>query len=323
MKARLALPIAVAVVTLAAWVRADNAKYQLRLDGLNAKARDERKKKGLERDAAKLFAAYPTPELKLTALDACPGATLTVKATGKFPEGTAFVFQSDQVEVLSEKAAPTSYEAEVRVKPNTLPQGVSLVSVSPVSNAQRSVVAINVGCKQVWTVKLDTGETLTVRTAWPKGAAATAKGPGEWLAGSKATKSDFEVTGSAGDFVLRRSVPADELNARVRKLQDAMKSPEQKKLMDRQNIAITKLQECAKLVNDMTRMQACMQPVNAEMTAISEAQQALQKGAASKPAVGCETLRVEVDAAGALTGTGDECFDLQSHALTGTVKAEG
>jgi hypothetical protein len=73
-----------------------------------------------------------TPQIALVSRPRIkPGETVDVAFNGTFPAGTAFVFQSDSVEVLKESCAANSYRATIRVSPGVAPKTVSVTALTP------------------------------------------------------------------------------------------------------------------------------------------------------------------------------------------------
>lgn len=317
------LPIVIFAVTYADSVRAADPAYQKKIDALMKKAQADRKAKGLDNNPTKLSTAYPAPEISLKPIDACPGATIPLTLTGKFPAGTAFVVQSDDVELKDEKSAENSWEGKLAVKPTATPQSVELLAISPVSGAQRALTALHIGCKQVWSFVLDTGEVLTVRAEF-KGGKSAATGEGEWTKpGAKPDANEYEIQGSWGSFTFNRVVPQAEGAQRMQAMQQALIGPQGREISKRRNKANLALDECThKWAADGPKMIECLAPVQAEMNAVTKEQETLMRRSAGGPRLGCEQVTVD-STDGKLTGMGDRCADGKTHKVTGSVKGEG
>ena len=175
---------------------------------------------------------------------------------------------------------------------------------------------------QPWVVSLDTGETLTLRVEWQKGAARAGRGQGAWAkAGKTVDKGEWLVTGSTvteGHYTLERIVTEAEEAERHKRMRDAMGGPEQQALVKKRAMASQKMSACmAQNQTNSKGLSQCMAPVQAELNALQLEQEQRMKKARSGPKAGCELL--EVDAAGGkLTGIAERCVDGAGHALTGS-----
>lgn len=149
--------------------RAAVYKFREQQQAFQKGCQEQLAKLGLTRDAAK--AKYPTPEIKLVSA-ACllPGASGEVVVNGKFPPGSKFVFENDNIEVVKETQTPTQYRATVKAAPAIGPQTAGLIVITPVSciTAQHQA-AVRVGGRHVWTMEAENGWKIV---ASPRGGGA-------------------------------------------------------------------------------------------------------------------------------------------------------
>ncbi len=314
-----------AALAVAGTVRAAAAGYQARLDAFRKEAAAQRKKLGLEKDQAKLYAAYPTPEVTFAedaAGTVCPGKRATVKLPGKFVPGTLFVLKSDDVAVVKEQLTSTEWTAEVEVKPVVAPGEVDVEVVTPVSTAYSSTRLLIIGCTHEWTLNLSSGETLTVRTTWPKDGSTDVTTDGAWTKAGKALgKVQVRVRGASRYFTFERVADAAEQAAQANAFGAALKSPEMKALDARFAKVQEKLTACGK--QPPAQMGACMKGPGDEMTAISKEKEALFRKAqsAGAPTFGCDALHVDVSG-GQLRGDAEKCPGGKERlTVTGSFKA--
>lgn len=72
-----------------------------------------------------------TPQISLVSRSRIkPGETTEVVINGKFPAGTAFVFQSDSLEILNESCNANSYRATVKAEAGALPKTISVTALT-------------------------------------------------------------------------------------------------------------------------------------------------------------------------------------------------
>lgn len=317
MKTHRSLVVALGVLAAFGVVRAATSGWQERRAAVYTKADAERKKQGLE-DQAKLYAKYPTPEVSFAGQPArlCPGKTATVKLTGKFVTGTSFIVTDDSVQVLKEKATPTSWEAQLQAAPNAMPDSVAVDVITPVSAAMRSEQVLNLGCKYQWHLELSDGQTLDLTTdfsAQDHGGDATVAKSGKMLGTLR-----YGIGGSREDFNFTRQASQQEFQAAAAGMTALYSAPEFQALQSRQQKAADTLGAC----KDPKTMAACMKGPAEEMRRIGEEQQAMTKKfmSAGKPNYGCQQLNVKVTG-GTLSGEANECGDTKSLGVKGTVKA--
>ena len=99
-----------------------------------------------------------TPEISLKTIVAKPGETVEVVINGKFPAGTNFVFDSDNVEVLKETSNVNSYRATVRIGPGGGPETLSVQAYTPVCCKTAYVTeAMVINANYQWDLKAANG----------------------------------------------------------------------------------------------------------------------------------------------------------------------
>jgi hypothetical protein len=73
-----------------------------------------------------------TPEISLKSISAKPGETVEVVISGKFPAGTNFVFESENLEILKESCNANLYRATIKVAPGAGPEQIPVQAYTPV-----------------------------------------------------------------------------------------------------------------------------------------------------------------------------------------------
>jgi hypothetical protein len=150
----------VVVCTLLAWglARAAISKYQQKRQEILAACKVEREKMGIK-DISQIRAKCPTPEIRLVApTKVSPGDQAEVTVTGKFPEGTRFLFGSDNIEIVKESTAANSYRASIKVAANGGPESIFLEALTPVCCVStRREASLVIGGKFNWDLKADNG----------------------------------------------------------------------------------------------------------------------------------------------------------------------
>lgn len=112
--------------------RAAMFRYQDREEAIRKAAAAQLTGLGITRDAAK--AKYPTPEIAMvTAPCLGPGDTGEAVVRGKFPPGTQFVFENDNLEVVKENLAGGEYHATLKAAAGVGPQTAAVRAFSPVT----------------------------------------------------------------------------------------------------------------------------------------------------------------------------------------------
>jgi hypothetical protein len=146
-------------------VRADLFRFQAQENTLRDASQKEREKLGIT-DANALKAKYPTPEIQLIS-GRClsPGGTGEVVVQGKFAPGTKFVFENDQIEVLTENLGSNTYRATLKAAAGIGPESAAIWAITPVSGiVQRKESAVIVGGRFEWNLKAQNGWRIIART---------------------------------------------------------------------------------------------------------------------------------------------------------------
>jgi hypothetical protein len=325
MKPRFVASLVVALLVTAGAVHAAQAGYRARLEAFTKEALAQRKQLGLTK--AQLAADYPTPEVKFGAVAfGCPGQTVVLKATGQFPKQTAFVYQSDDVEVVKETVTDTSYEAELKVKPNAAPQSVVLKALVPVSLASKALPAFEIGCKHEWTLEFSGGKRLTLRTDRAQGRDTSLKAEGEWTFGGKVLgPAAYRISRNFDNLDFSRETPRAEKDSEAAARKALTNTPAWKDLEAQSKAINDKGRECRKGPAD--RKAACQKELSDESRKVSAARDELTKKAkadakAASGAVeaGCDYVSAKLTD-GALSGAGERCAPGDGPAVTGTLRS--
>ncbi len=109
-------------------------------------------------------AGCPTPEIHMiTGSCILPGTTGEVIIKGKFPAGTKFVFENDNLEVVSESPAANTYRATVKVPAALGPQTAPVMAITPCCASVRRDGAVVVGGKYEWNLQAQNGWRVQAR----------------------------------------------------------------------------------------------------------------------------------------------------------------
>ncbi len=164
-RCRMVALIPAALLLLAGLVRADLFRFQARENALRESCQKEREKLGIT-DVNSIKGKYPTPEIGLIRSSCLtPGGTAEVTVEGRFAPNTRFVFESDQLEVVSESLTAGTYRATLKAAAGIGPESASLWAISPVSGiVARKDRAVVVGGRYEWTLKAQNGWRITART---------------------------------------------------------------------------------------------------------------------------------------------------------------
>jgi hypothetical protein len=106
----------------------------------------------------KAGADCPTPEIHMiTSSCIQPGGSGEVVIKGKFPPGTKFVFENDNLEVVSESLMGTVYKATLKAAAGIGPQDASVSAISPCCKSARHEKGAVVGGKYEWNLQVSNG----------------------------------------------------------------------------------------------------------------------------------------------------------------------
>ena len=155
--ARSMLAAAVVAALIIGIARSATSRYNEQRRAILSAAAAERKRLGLT-DRKALFAAHPSPEIKLCrGVAVLPGATAEVVVQGKFEPGTKFLFENDSLEVVKENVGATEYRATVSAARNLGPNYAYLNAFAPVSAGNGRCLAVVVGGKYEWGFTAENG----------------------------------------------------------------------------------------------------------------------------------------------------------------------
>jgi hypothetical protein len=281
--------------------------YRDRLKTLQTDAAAQRQKLGLDNDREKLYAKYPTPEFDFDG-DPIPltcGGSSPINVSGKFPAGTAFLVNDDDVEIIGAKTDSDGWHAKLKAAPNAAPSTVNLHAVAPVSGAERSMRIAQVSGKYEMDLKFDDGWTAHFAgdaLAWKKG--------GE----TRSTRAEMDA--DSGHIRLRWE-QSPEAAAAQEKQVEAMKSAYSGNEMQE---AMKKMQGCMQKADP--GRQTCMEAVNADMEKLNKkvsAQQEAAENARPTAAWGCNDALLDAHA-GALSGTATCAPHDRKMKITGSLK---
>ena len=168
-----ALVVMMAIATTGVLVRAAGltTAYDAELQRLRAEWKAARQAEGLDpvRGAKALYAAYPTPELKLCkAMVVAPGSSAPITCTGSFGKRTAFLVDHDQVTLAPGSSTATSYSATASVAADAMPAFVRLFAHAPVSGAWSRRGVLVIGAAPSFTLTASNGWTVTLAPETPK-----------------------------------------------------------------------------------------------------------------------------------------------------------
>jgi len=141
--------------------------FRAKQDAIYAGCRADRQRLG----AAATKDRYPTPEIHMVS-GGCmlPGATAQVVVKGKFAPGTKFIFENDEIQVLSETLSGNEYRATLKAPAGAGPQTAALVAISPVTCiTARQSAAVKIAGSYEWTMNAANGWKVIARPAAANG----------------------------------------------------------------------------------------------------------------------------------------------------------
>ncbi len=298
--------------------RSAATRFQEKEQAIFNACRADLAKAGLTRDAAK--AKYPTPEIHMVSA-ACmlPGGTAQVVVRGKFPQGTKFVFENDNIEIVQESLTANEYRATVKAAPGTGPQTAGVMAISPLTciTARRERAAV-IGGTYEWAMDAANGWKITGRpTAGKSCDAGSSDGmPYEVQFFRAGESTPFEKRPATLYFSQYEST-----NYRFRIPDQVAPDGMEEFQAIGTKMADPKLSDAdrQKLMNQYMQMQQKMAAVIQKMTDPAYQKQLQQK----KLDFGCEVIELK-EAGGNLTGTMRCSQKVGTRiALTGTMKFAG
>jgi hypothetical protein len=313
----LAAALALGGLLGAAEVRSASVEQQRALETFRKQAAEQRKAQGLDKDRKKLYAKYPTPEVKLAPVpgggdlaELPVGTETTLVATGRFVPGSFAHLNCVGVEVVSQKITESRLEVRVRALNTALPGACELRVLSPVSLAYEDVVALRVLGTLQFELETANGLKTRMRVASQRGAQQLL-GSSEWFSkdGKPQGTRQVKVDESGGEGFFVHVMRTDqEQQASAQTLSAGVDSGDSKAAQNELKAIQDKMQaECMKLPAD--KMGPCLQKYTGQMKAASEklrnATSAVQQKAVAA-VVGCQTMKLEV-AGGKVSGRGNNC----------------
>ena len=137
--------------------RAASSRFREKEEAILSACRAQR---GTAAPAVKL----PTPEIHMVSSGCIkPGATGEVVVKGRFPAGTKFVFENDNLEVVKESAMANEYHATVKAAPGMGPQTAAVMGIAPNCRVLRYQDSVAVGGKFEWTMNAANGWKIVAR----------------------------------------------------------------------------------------------------------------------------------------------------------------
>jgi hypothetical protein len=113
----------------------------------------------------------PTPEIQMVSSGCIkPGAAGEVVVKGRFPAGTKFVFENDNIEVVKESALANEYRATVKAAPGMGPQSAGIMGIVPGScRTMRQERVVTVAGNFEWTMNAANGWKIVARPVGNQG----------------------------------------------------------------------------------------------------------------------------------------------------------
>jgi len=182
------------VAFLMAWgiTRAAGSRYDSQVAEIQKQALADQQRLGFDaiKNRKELFDKHPCATISLAKIaTAAPGETVDIAATGTFTQGTRFLFDYDEAEVVKESAtaagvsrlgvlgsgflpagaalarpaANSTYRATLRVSPNATFGFVRLHAFVPVSAGHTAAPALFIGGKNNWEVTAKNGWRVSLK----------------------------------------------------------------------------------------------------------------------------------------------------------------
>lgn len=298
--------------------RAAMQKFREKEQEIRRVCRDEAQKTGLS--GAPLKAKYPTPEISMVSSGCLlPNSSAEVVIKGKFPPGTKFVFENDNLEVLKETLTANEYRATIKAPDGIGPQTAAVMAISPVSCiTARKDRAVTVGGKYEFTLNASNGWRVVARSPAAKACPDAA--------GEDVYEMKFYRKDEAKEFESRKATlhftVYEQTNFRFSMSQEsAAAGSAQAEMMElMKKVSDPKLTE-AQRDQAMKRIEAVQQRVMAEMQQMSDPSY-IKKVEEQRKQFGCESLSLEV-AGGVAKGELRCSQQVGRLTVSGTVKALG
>jgi hypothetical protein len=317
------------LAALALFAAALTSSYQSRLESLQAEARAQQKKLGFAANdmREKLYAQYPTPEVTFEGDPqrvSC-GDTASLKLTGKWPKGTTFLFNDDDVQILEEKSGAGTYQAKFRVGQNAAPTAVAVHAIAPVSGAQLSTNALAVRARYDLDLKFDDGWTAHFTTEQASADSGQLNGTASWQKGGEKRQLRAVVEPQDNSRLLFRTALTEEEEKLSEEETEAVRAAASELDMGKMT---GRVETCMKKPDPVRS--ACIEEAEKKSSAEAEAvkkkidaQKAKFDARAPKAAWTCHNMELRA-AAGALSGKAT-CgrFSDRELKVTGTLRCTG
>jgi hypothetical protein len=299
-----------AAVVLLAGAALGETEWERKLGAFRAQTAAERKKLGLKNDAK-----YPTPEVAFATADTgattngtvvlCPGEKVEVKLKTNLPTGSLFLATTDEVTIIDEKLAGSSWSATLVARPAALPRPFDIRGVRAASGQEARLGRFLLGCKHTLVADADDAK-LTAKLDFTSGRRSI-EVDAEWTkAGKQQGTARYTATLDLSSLRLSRQAAEQDQKTLVDAATKSMNSPERTALSARLDKATKKMEPCFKVAPDA--MNACVAPVQAEIKTINAEMAKLNDAmdVAGAPTFGCGELSLEFTQKG-LTGTASRC----------------
>lgn len=334
--------LGLAGVLAAAGGQASGATFQERLSQFYARNDAERRKLGLDDQAAKR--KYPTPEVSLvsttptaTGTDGeagegvvClqPGKTLELVLAGQVQPGSLVDLTCDALTLVEQKQEGGKLRLKARAKPDALPTTCSLMVVAPVSGIQTSLPVARVGGRYAWEVKLANG--LSGRWVLDSSRCGETSNiqrtPSDWARAGKALGTrELQLSGDGPAWRGSVDPNAQEQQETSAGLEAAMSGKDHEEAMAKlQELSEKMGEECGKLAPAnmgpcFEKYQKRIEPYAQRLKATGDAMQTMT----TVRKVGCAQLDLTVGAGGVVQGKAEGCGAPGETTVTGKVAVVG
>jgi hypothetical protein len=280
-------------------------------------------------DSAAL-AKHPAAELTVDAeKTAFPGDVLTITATGSAEQGSLFVIDCDDVQIVSIKQTRKAVTAKVKVGAFALPRHCALLAVSPVSVATEEIPILEVKGTYTWKLELaNRMKAQLVTTAGPKGietqstwtnGAADVGARSATLSIDNDSRIQFKIGRNDADVTATKAAR----EADPKWIEAAQRDAQQQALLDERDA-------CAKL-QDRTARATCEHQANIKIDKLQtkvpwnrarNTMTSLRRDYDQQHPHACDTLSLLVDARGKVTGVAGSCAGTNRVDVAGSLVVE-
>ena len=195
MKVAVSAALVIGAAGVLAKAASQSSRYDAEMRRLRGEWRTAQQAEGLSpRDAKTLYGKYPTPEITLCKpVVVAPGASAPVSLGGKFPSGTTFLSEHDQVTLTPGASTAARYAATAAVAADAMPGVARLFAYAPVSGAWSRCGAVVIGATPSFKLQASNGWTIALT---PSSKAWTVNGDTATLA----YKAEYYKPGAAQPF---------------------------------------------------------------------------------------------------------------------------